>query len=405
MIWSISWRNVWRNKLRSLVVIFAITLGVFAGIFTVALTLGLVEQRIATVIETESSHIQIHQEQFSKTSEMEYFMENSDDIIEKAQNTPGVIAASKRIVINSMAASAETATGVQIIGIVPENERQVTNLSDKLIDGAYFEGVKRNPVVIGKKLAEKLNVKVRSKIIITMQDMEGNIIGGAFRVNGIFETVNSMYDETNIFVHLSDLAKLSGLDESQTHEIAILLENNEILPTVQKELKSKIAGLEIMSWLEIMPEMAYMNEAMDLYLYIFMGIILLALGFGIVNTMLMVVLERIKELGMLLAIGMNRKRVFMMILLETVFLTLTGGVFGILIAMFVVDYFSTHAIDLSMYAEGFSKLGYETMIYTSIDTQSLISVVAMVLATGILASIYPAIRAIKNDPAEIIRIA
>jgi ABC-type antimicrobial peptide transport system permease subunit len=130
----------------------------------------------------------------------------------------------------------------------------------------------------------------------------------------------------------------------------------------------------------------------------------LALLFGIINTMLMVVLERTKELGMLMAIGMNRFRVFRMIVLETVLLTLVGGVTGTLAGSAISKYFETHAIDMSLWAEGYSQLGYDTLVYASIDVSLMISVIIMVIITGIIAAIYPAYKALKHDPAEALRI-
>ena len=404
MIWSISWKNIWRSKVRSIVVITAIALGLTAGIFSSAFFTGMVNQRINQAISNEISHIQIHNPDFKETTELSSYISGVNQIYNKIKTNPDVLGVSKRIIIYSMAASAETASGVKITGIDPVDESMVTGISSKMIDGKYFEGVKRNPVVIGKKLADKLKIKVRSKIVITLQDMDKNITGGAFRVAGIYETANTGFDENNIYVRGTDLARLTNLPDDVCHEIAILVNDNDISMVIDEEMKKQFPDLEVLNWKEISPEMSYMTEMMDLYNYIFIVIILFALLFGIINTMLMVVLERRKELGMLLAIGMSKGRVFSMIMLETVLLSLTGGLVGILMGWAVSAYFGTTPINLSMWAEGYSQLGYDTMVYTSIEPAQFAVIAVMVTFTGIIAALYPAYKALKYDPAEALRI-
>ncbi len=279
----------------------------------------------------------------------------------------------------------------------------VSNLYSKLIEGNYFEEKRRNPIIIGRKLAEKLNVKLGSKVVLTLQDIDNNITAGAFRIVGIFITENNIFDEANVFVLDKSIRKLMNLPENASHEIAILADNNENVTGIQDSIKKEFSDLEVMSWLELSPEMSYLNEAMDLMMYIFIIIILFALLFGIINTMLMAVLERVKEIGMLMAIGMNKLRVFMMIVIETILLSLTGGVFGIIMGSLVSKYFETHKIDLTVWGEAYSDIGYGSFTYTSLDTSLLINVTILVILTGILASLYPAYKALKNDPADALR--
>ncbi len=222
MIWSISWKNIWRSKVRSIVVITAIALGLTAGIFSSAFFTGMVNQRVNQAISNEISHIQIHNPDFKETTDLANYIQKTSEVYDLVKANPEIIGVSKRIVIYSMVASAETAAGVKITGINPDDEKMVSGISTKMIDGEYFEGVSRNPVVIGKKLADKLKVKVRSKVVITLQDMEKNITGGAFRIAGIYESANTGFDENNIYVRDTDLIRLTALPEGVCHEIAIL---------------------------------------------------------------------------------------------------------------------------------------------------------------------------------------
>jgi ABC-type lipoprotein release transport system permease subunit len=403
MLFSISWRNIWRNKLRSGIIITAITLGLVAGIFAAALFKGMGDQRVEKVIKTELSHIQIHQPEFRQANEISNFIPQANHLADDIRAHPNVKGVSERILIFSMIASAETAAGVKISGIDPENEKLVSDLNTKLIEGNYFEEQRRYPVILGRKLAEKLNVKLGSKVIITLQDMENNITAGAYRIVGIYDTRNNLFDEANVFIRARDLRKLINLPENACHEIAIMVDNNDNVPLVQSSIRTDHNDLETMSWLELSPEMSYLNEAMDILMYIFIVIILFALLFGILNTMLMVVLERVKEIGMLMAIGMNKLRIFMMIVLETVMLSLTGGVFGILFGSLITKYFETHKIDLTVWGEAYSDVGYDPYAHTTLHPDLLVNITIMVIITGILASLYPAYKALKNDPADALR--
>ena len=404
MIWSVSWRNVWRSKTRSLVIITAITLGVFAGVYTVAFMFGWVNQRVASVINTEMSHIQIHHPEYLETYEIHDLIPNTDEIVSQLSSLKSVKAVSDRVIATCMVASAETGSGVQLVGVDPEKEMLVTNIHQKVIDGEYFNGVKTNPIVIGEKLAEKLKVKVRSKVVVTITEMDGTLTGGAFRVAGIYRTSNTSYDEMKAFVRADDIRRLVGLDENAGHEIAVLLNENGTEKLIAKEISEMHPNLQVLTWTQLLPEMEMLNENMNLMLYIFVGIILLALGFGIVNTMLMVILERVKELGMLMAVGMNRLRVFTMIVIETVFLSLTGGIIGIVLAVMLTAITGKTGIDLSLWAQGLNSFGYDSVIYPEIGFDSIVGVTILVIITGVISAIYPARKAIKLKPAEAIRI-
>lgn len=404
MIWSISWRNVWRSKLRSSVVIGAITLGIFAGVFSIAFIMGWMDQRTNTVIKTEVSHIQLHHPGYLASGEVKDYMDNATGKLKTIKENEKVKVASARIISNCMIQSAETNTGVQLLGIDPENEKQVTNISKKVTKGSYFTSNVKNGIVIGNQLAEKLNARIKSKVVVTLQEMDGTITGGAFRVVGIYNISNTSYEEMKAFVRKEHLAELIKMDATKAHEIAVLLNQGANEQAVAQEIKDEFPDTQVMTWAELMPDIQLMNENMDMMMYIVIGIILLALLFGIVNTMLMVIMERVKELGMLMAIGMNRTKVYLMILLETVYLCLTGGVTGILLATGITALTHQTGINLSAWSQGLNAYGFESIVYPQIGIEQIINVTLMVIAIGIIAAIYPAWKAIRLKPAEAIRI-
>lgn len=404
MIVSIAWKNIWRNRVRSGVIIAAITIGMFAGVFTSTFYKGWINQRLEAGVETEVSHIQIHHPDFSENYDLKSFIPDGAKMADEIAQLDFVNGVSPRLVVQAMIASSETGTGVKILGIDPEKEKKVTNLYTKVPEGMYFEGVKRNPIVIGEKMAEKLKVKLHSKLVITLQDSEGHLTSEAFRVCGIYHVGNGMFEEMNVFVLKSDLARFVHLDEGISHEIVVHLKDHGQLAQNTETLAGKYKESLVQSWKQIAPELGLLNEYGSIYIYFFIIIILLSLGFGIVNTMLMAVMERVKEIGMLLAIGMSKFRVFWMLMLETVLLTFTGGFLGILLGVAVTLATMKSGIDLSFYAEGLEDMGYSSLVFPVVEFEMVLVIVMLVLITGMIASVYPARKALKYKPAEAIRI-
>lgn len=401
MLLKIAWRNIWRNKVRSLVVIISISLGILAGLVVMAFSVGMNNTRTRDMLDTYISHIQIHSTAYNKEAKVAHYIEDPQKLeteLEKEQNITGF---SMRTLTGGMASSANGVQGVMIQGIDPDKEAQVTTLHNKIIDGHYFENTRRNPVIIGGALAKKLKVKINSKIVFTFQDRHNEIVSAAFRINGIYKTTNSKYDEGFVFVDRNDLQNLLG--DPLIHEVAIMTTGLEAVDQVKNSLKNRTDDLAVEDWKEVSPDLGYADDMMAMSLYIFISIILLAMAFGILNTMLMAVLERTRELGMLMAIGMNKLKVFLMVLYETIMLALVAGPTGLLLSFWINDLLADKGIDLSAWGEGMEAYGISSMVYPELETQFYFTVAVMVVIMAILSAIYPALKAVKLKPTESMR--
>ncbi|WP_372950316.1 ABC transporter permease [Mariniphaga sp.] len=404
MIWSIAWRNVWRNKLRSIIMIAAIALGLFAGVFTMAFMQGAVDARIESATKTELAHLQIHDPDFLVNNDIAFKIENADELTRQVETLDSVVAASKRLIAEPFIMAAHGTGGGKLIGITPEQEKKVTDIWEKIVDGAYLEHDSRMPpMVVGEKLAKRLRLKVGTRINLQMVDRNGDLSIKGYRVSGIYRTTNTSYDESTLFVRFEDLQAQLGMEENTAHEIAVLLDNGNEAALVKPSIQKMVGNYDVQTWKELSPEMSLLTDSMDQYMYIFILIILLALCFGIINTMLMAVLERIKEIGMLMAVGMNKRRIFSMIILESVLLTVSGGMLGMFIGSVVTKFFETRPINLAMFAEGLENYGFASQIYTSLQSETLITIGILVILTGVLSAIWPARKALKLNPAEATR--
>ncbi|MDN3668217.1 ABC transporter permease [Echinicola jeungdonensis] len=399
MLTKIAWRNVWRNKGRSLVVIGSILVGIWALLFMVGFMNSFTISYINGAIQHEISHIQIHHPDFKKDFQIGYTIPKGLSIAESIPVEPGVEAVSPRSIATGMISSPRKANGVRIYGIYPELEKSVTHHDSLLVEGAYFGSGKRNPIVIGKELAEELKVNINSKVVLTFQDEENNLVSGAFRVTGLIETTSPTINKATAYVKMEDLNRIASIGDG-IHEIALLLSNPENEPLILDKLKADHPNLLIESWRNLAPELELFLSMTDSFLWVLFGIIMVALIFGIINTMLMAVLERYRELGMLMAIGMNKGRVYVMIVIETIFLSLVGGPLGTLIGLVTMNWIGIHGIDLSAYSEGLREYGYSSILYPSIENSTYLYVTIGVVLTALIGALYPAYRAIQLDPTK-----
>jgi ABC-type lipoprotein release transport system permease subunit len=473
MIWKTAWKNVWRNRVRSIVVISSVTVGVFAAVFMMAFMNGMIAQRVDAALDEEISHIQITEKGFRLNNDPGIVISGRDSIISVLGSEPGIAGFVERKIISAMAGTASRNAGVQIIGINPEEEKEIFTLNETIIPGTgdFFESESKSEMaLIGQDLAKTLNIirysidstvidKLRekaipeevlssvsvlsgirfrnekkfissvnallsmkeisrygqiikneawsyrqgSRITFTLLDRDNIQVGARFRVAGIYDLKNTMFEQGIVFVRNSDLSRLSGLDTETCHQFIVRINDTGQTEAITKSLRKKLPGVEIMNWKEIQPDLAMMTDYTIQMYAIFMGIILAALAFGIVNTMLMVVLERTRELGMLTAIGMNSRKVFTMIMLESVFLSVIGGIAGMFVAWGTILLTAKKGINFAEYAEGMEAYGYSAHVYPEIGTAIFVMAAAMIIITGILASVYPAIKALQLNPVEAIR--
>jgi ABC-type lipoprotein release transport system permease subunit len=328
-------------------------------------------------------------------------------VAEKITQSGLAVGASYRLNLSGMLASANNAVGVTAKGVFPDEENSDSTLSEQIPDtlGGFLPDDAKMPVVISKKTAEKLKVKLKSKIVFTFQDVHGDMQSIAFRVCGIFKTTNSMFDESTVFVRYGDVFDYTGLPEGAVHEAGVKVADLETCTLVTPQLKTMFPNLSVQNWEEINPTLSMSLAWTSMFGVIIIGIFLLALSFGIINTMLMAVLERTRELGMLGAIGMSKGRIFRMIMLETVFLTLLGSLAGIVLGAAIIAPSMYSGIDLSFLMEDlFEDYGFGSIVYPILDVQMFVQILVLVMLAGVLSAIYPARKALKLKSLEAIRI-
>lgn len=403
MIWTISWRNVWRNPTRSLVVIVAVALGVWSLLFLLGFTRGIVREYVSRNIKQQTSHFQVHHPEFKKDYDPKFIIDSSDVNAWKLIKDPKIKYIGLRSIANGMISSARNARGVRILGIDPLDEDTLTQISSRVTQGKWLSDENKNHIILSDDMAELLGVGLKKKIVLSFQDIDRNIVTGAFRITGIFDSKNKMVDLSQVYVHRKSLNSYLNLGPNSAHEVAVETDDVENIYERVDEYREAYPELNIESYADLAPELELFQLQLRINLIIMTLIFMLALVFGIINTMLMAVLERTKELGMLLAIGMNKRKVFGMVVLETLMLSLVGTPLGLFLGMLSIRYFKIYGLDLSHFSKAMQNFGINEVVRPYLTWDVYIFVILSVFLTAVLASIYPARKATRLEPAMAIR--
>ena len=403
MISLMAWRNIWRNKTRSIVIMLSIAIGLFSGIAILSLYKGMMKGRVRTVIDAEVGHLQIHHPEFKKDFKPEFTINNGRQLLEELKTIPEVKLAVPRSITSGMLSTTGGSSGIQINGIIPDQEYEASQLKKKLIEGHVFNASKKNQIIIGKKLADKLKLDVGSKLVLTVVDSSEEISSGAFRIIAIYQSDNAPLDELNVYVTMWDLNDMLKIKD-EFHEVVLILSNDDLIDSLKSRLVKAFVSLKIETWREISPETNLLVKTTDQYSYIIMVIIMRALAFGIINTMLMAILERTKEIGMMLALGTNRTKIFFLILQETFMLTFAGSPVGIISSWLIVSYFNKVGIDFSGRGNEMMKsFGFGSIVYPEFPSDKILNVFLIVFFTALASCLIPAIKALRLQAAEALR--
>lgn len=399
MTTKLAWKNIWRNKTRTTVFLLAAFFGFAMALFTLNLMKFISQQRLDDAKNLQTSDLQIHKKGFQEDKDITFFIPNANNIIQQIQKTANVEVVAKRISTNAMVASPENSFGCEVKGVEPMSESKISVIKDFLVEGNYLNEEMKTPILISRKTADKLKLKIKSKILITLKDANGDIVGGSFKVAGIFATPSTPFDENTVIVKYKDLQELASITQPQ--EIAIkLTDPTRLLETQSAIQKALSTEYEVNNWKELLPELNAFDAFINMVGVLFTIITILGLGFSLMNIMNMIVQERTHEIGMLRAIGQSKLNIFSMLLKEAGILMTIGSVSGILLGIFFIYVAGKHGVPIS---SGLDMLGIRPVMYPTLNSELVVMIIAIAtILTLIIASI-PAYGAMKIKPNAALR--
>ncbi|EPV1122772.1 ABC transporter permease [Vibrio harveyi] len=405
MLVKLAWRNLWRNKLRTSIMLGAMVFGLMGVVAMMGFMNGLVDSMIKNAISWQTSHLQIQQKSYLVNPELKDVIPDADKISKVLASNREVKAISERFLADGMIASARSTRGIRINGVNIDQEQNITPLSKHIVDGEWLSEEGRNPILVSSKIAERLKLRVGSKVVLTLSDVNGEVAGAAFRVRGIFKTPSTGFDDGNVYVRKNDLEKVAGL--SGTHEIAILLTSNndaelkQLLAFTHSILPLESKGLlSVRPWQEIQPLLSTMMSTMDVSNQVMLVVFVLAMILGIINIMLMSVFERTREFGVLMAVGMQKHKIRLLIVFETLFLGLSGCALGLLGSAIMLKVLSITGLSLAGMAEGLGAYGVDTLLYPRVSIAEYQMIIVAIFVASFIAALYPARQILKHRPVD-----
>jgi len=401
---KLAWRNLWRNKRRSLIMLGAIVVGLWGLIMVYGADNGMAMGMVNITVMSHTAHVQVHAPGYFENPELELTIERPQDILEKARSADHVQDAAPRLKARSMIMIARGSAGVNLVGIDPKQEARVSTLEDSIIRGRYLKPDDENKILVGGSLAEKLNLDLDKKLVIYTRDRKKELKALGFRIAGIYETGTQKVDKFMAFVPLDTLQEGLLLD-GKVHEIAVRIDEHQNLDIASASVSDKLAGegLEVLNWKQMYPFLDQMVNLMVISNIVMLVCVGIAMAFGIANTMIMAVFERFYELGIMKAIGTRPRQIFLIIILESVFLAITGLVIGSLAGYGTILVWSKYGLDLSVYSTSLQSVGMPTVIYPEVYFWDWITTWIAVTFMAVAACLYPALKAARKKPVEAMR--
>ncbi|WP_299981311.1 FtsX-like permease family protein [Desulfobacula sp.] len=405
----LAWRNIWRNPRRTIVILLAVIIGVWSMIFLGALMRGMETEMVRNSISTLTGSIQIHHRDYRNDPVVENSMDGIDKLDQALSTILGQDALwAKRIRVNAIASNARHTGGVTLVGIEPEKEAKISFIGKAMVSGRFLLAEDKNKIIVGKAFLKKFNTKIGNKLILMSQDTQNEIASKAFRIVGIFSAESQAVEKQFVFVPISQASKMLKMGNSIS-EVSIMLPRLDI--TGKKETraaKKLIAAINddtfvIETWQQLLPMIKAYLKMSGFFLYIWYFVVFVAMGFGIVNTTLMAIFERMREFGLMKALGMRPFQIIKGVVTETFFLLVLGILAGNILGFLSVAAIARNGIDLSALAAGAEMWGIPRKLYPEIWAQDVAVAGLVVLVLGLLVSLYPAFKAARFTPTQAMR--
>jgi ABC-type lipoprotein release transport system permease subunit len=398
MITRLAWRNLWRNKERSALMITAVAIAVCAMLFMVAMTRGFMQGILDSGINNLPGHIQAHAKRYLDDPSIDHRFRLTSAALQDVLSNANIERWSQRIKVPAVVQSEYASQGVTLLGIEPEREPQDPRLGYKIVAGHDLSSDSTG-ILIGAKLAEKLETELGKRIVLMTQSGEGTLAERGYRIVGIYQTTFVAQEEGEVYLALKQSQNLLGVTD-QISELAIFASDNNDLEGRQTSLQTILGSqIEVLRWDQIDEYLGASVKMMSGLVFIIVAVVFLTLSFALVNTLIMAIFERTPEIGLLLALGLKPKSVVRALTLESMVMIGLGLLLGNALAQLILLGFKD-GVDLSSFAEGLAMAGASPYLSAQLSLSDWLTTNVLVLLLGLLTSWWPARRAARLDPIE-----
>jgi putative ABC transport system permease protein len=393
MYFQLAWRNMWRSRRRTLITISSIFFAVIFAILMRVMMIGIFDKMIADTVSMSCGYLQIHHTGYWENKSIDSTFEENPKLISILNNEKNITAWAPHLESFALASSGERTKGILVIGIDPEKENAVGELSKKIISGKYL-AANDSSIMVAEGLAEYLRLKVNDTVILLGQGYHGSMAAGKYPIKGIVRLGVPEMNKSMAWLPMARSRDLLSTDARYT-SISIMLKNRYQVDAAKESIQKLTAGMdyEIMTWQQMIPELDQVFQAKMGQNVIMSGILYLVIAFGIFGTILMMLNERMHEFGILIAIGMKKRMLAAVVVMEMVLMSVTGTIFGILGALPIVLYFYFHPLVMTgEWATIAEKYNFEPIIKPTMDFTNFVIQGYVVLAIAIFLSLYAIVK-------------
>ncbi len=404
MYLKLAWRNIWRNKRRTLITTASVFTAVILALLMRSLQQGAYQRMIDNVVSFYTGHIQLHATGYWDDQTIENSLEPDVDLYKRVAATEGVTRHVARLESFALASTGELTKGVMVIGIDPQGENELTHLATKLIKGTYL-GNADNAILLSDGLAKYLKLNLNDTLVLLGQGYHGVNAAAMYPVKGIVKFPSPELNQRLVYMPLP-LAQRLYSAEGRITSVVISVEQGADATKVAESLRSsfKDAPYEILDWKEMLPDLVQLIEVDNAGGIITISTLYMIIGFGIFGTILMMLTERTREFGILIAIGMKRAQLIIIVTLEILLTSGLGVLLGSGIGVPIVAYFHYNPIHITGdMAVAYEKFGMEPVFPFSMDWSIFVSQAAVVLAITIVLAFYPWFRLRKMKTIEALK--
>jgi ABC-type lipoprotein release transport system permease subunit len=402
MLIRLAWRNLWRRKRRTLITALSIAIGVALCIFFTGLSDGMYGRIISMATRLGSGHLVVESPDYRDDQDLENSLVAGDDLIDLITGQPSVEGYSLRISGPGILSSSYGTVGGGFDAVQPELDREVSLLANKIVEGHYLES--GSDIIVGSEVVRKLKVKLGGKVVLTTQDRDGETVQELFRVAGIFRTSSPMLDGFYFQITLAKAQKMLGMAPGEVTQLGIYLTDKSQMEQVTTALESSGAlastGAVVVPWQQVLKDLADYIKVDNAFNYVFQVLLFLVILAGVLNTVLMSVMERTYEFGVLLSIGMSRLRLMALVLIECAMLGAVGTAAGAVLGWLENAILKRHPIELELSSSSVGGFFFEPSLMMNIAAFHFVFTLSAVFVLILVVGIYPAWKAGQVEPVE-----
>ncbi len=405
---TVAWRNLWRHGRRSLITAAAMGLGMALCMFTIALTDGMYAQMFDVMVTQTLGHAQVHHPDYPAKKGLHDTVPGASALVERLDQLPQVTGVTTRLFGFALAGGDEKSSGVRLIGVQPAREEGVTHASKRVVGGRFLADEVAQEAVLGDELMDELKLDLGKQIVVIGQSSMGAMASDLYTIVGTVHTGSTAIDRGAVYLHQADLQGFLDLPD-QVHEVVVVGEDAELAPA----LADSILGVTdaddpplVRTWTEADPQAAQMLGMQDASKVIMLGIVFSVAALGVLNTMLMAVFERTRELGVMRALGLTPSQLLRLVLVEAVLLTTVSAALGLVMGALLDWWVITEGINFAgPDGKGLTYQGItlDPIIRGEFDATGVVLTLVIMFGISVAAAIWPAIRAARLQPVDAMR--